>query len=304
MICVDAFSLALVVGALGKIQPISLSNLVNHCQSLTSSVILHLPHLFWPVLVATFLVVLAATVVRTLGSLIQIHRLTANLSVNGRLQRRFENLVGKLGLEDRAVLVENDRTFAFCAGIFSPKIFVSTALSKVCNEPEMEAILRHERHHLESKDTLTMFVAYISRSLFPFFPILSDFIANYKITREIAADQESIRGLKTKKPLVRILAKILTLESFEVVFVPTMTNVEGWERRLGSLVGTNTSPYRYKTRNIIFTLVAAAFLIGTIFSPVEAVELHASNQDVTLVCVSHPSSVGQNYSLPISRITN
>lgn len=304
MIGIDVLGLALVVSVLGKIQPVSLSSLVNHCRSLTSSVILHLPHLFWPALVATLLVVLAASLIRTIGGLIHLRHLTTNLSANSKSSKKFGYIVGKLGLECQAVLVENNQAFAFCAGILSPKIFVSTALCRVCGELELEAILRHERAHLRNQDTLTMFVAHISQSLFPFFPILSDFMASYKAAREIAADNECVRGLKTKRPLVKILTKILTLEAPQVAFAPAMTNLEGWERRLRTLVGANAGPYQYQTKNVIFTLLAAAFLIGTIFSPVEAVELHGSNQDVTLVCVNHPSSVGQNYSLPASRISN
>ena len=94
--------------------------------------------------------------------------------------------------------IQSEKPFAFCFGIRSPKIYVSSALISLFTKDEFETILCHEKHHLESRDALTLLVAHMVESLFPFFPLLSDLIMAYRTEREMLADRAATQGVLTK----------------------------------------------------------------------------------------------------------
>lgn len=302
LVGIDGLLLVLIIGALRKIQPVFLDNLVNHCQKITTSLVFHLPHVFWSLLVMSFLAILAFTLVRIVYGFIRFRQLTRKFSTDLRLQKKLAAQAGKLGLNDKTILVESDQAFAFCAGIFFPRIYLSIKLLTIINGSELAAVLRHERHHLQNHDTLTIFFAYLSQSLFPFFPISSDLSQKFRVEREIEADWVAAAGPGFKKPLVNALRKILMEQLPQVAFAPAIANFDGLETRVKALIFTNYSQSFFKTKNAIFSLVTLLFLLGVFFAPVEAIEFHDNGQDVMLVCVSNSSVSTPTYSIPATRL--
>ena len=94
---------------------------------------------------------------------------------------------------------------AFCFGILKPKIYISSGLVRLMSSQELAVILRHEKYHLEKKDSLVFLMASLIESLFPFFPVISDFISVYRTDREVEADKIAIRSVADKRSLAEIL---------------------------------------------------------------------------------------------------
>ncbi len=68
------------------------------------------------------------------------------------LPPRLARLAGDLGLGRRLDLVDCPTTEAFCYGLFQPRVCLTTGLLNLLSFAEIEAVLRHERHHLRRRD--------------------------------------------------------------------------------------------------------------------------------------------------------
>ena len=216
--------------------------------------------------------------------LLKAQLLKRKLIKKSRTNPSFAALLEKLQLTDRTYFIDSEKQFAFCLGIRKPKIYISTALVSLLNIQEVEAVLRHERYHLENRDTLTMIVASIGESLLPFFPLISDFLHNYRIEREIKADKEAIQGLGDEKPLIAVLKKLLGTPSVAMVSVAAIADQDTLEPRILMLVKKDAHFRKFKIKHI-FISVFSAFIMGAIvLSPVQAVEVHHEGVDVMMIC--------------------
>ncbi|MBI3379950.1 M56 family metallopeptidase [Candidatus Gottesmanbacteria bacterium] len=283
-------SLALFLGlsvftASQRILPLLLEHSVYYCQTFIHSLSLRIPHqigLIIPILLA---VLVSVAAMKFFIIYIQTYRLRKKLIAKSKSQKDFSDLLKKLGLANQAYLVKSDKPFAFCFGIRRPKIYVSTATVSLMNEAELEAILLHEKYHLDNKDTLTMLLASICQSLFPFFPLISDLLRNFRIEREIAADQEAIRKLGDSEVLISVLKKFLTAPSIAIATAPAIADFDTLELRIKALVKHDFYFRKFRMVNIILSIIAVVTLSTLILVPVHAVELHADNQDVMMVCL-------------------
>ncbi len=104
-------------------------------------------------------------------------------------------IISDIGL-DRHVVVTQDRSaYAFCAGLISPRIYLSTGLLAILTQPEIEAVLRHEARHLKRGDPLRLFVADLVRVLLSPFPAISTLIDRIRINVELAADRSALEAV-------------------------------------------------------------------------------------------------------------
>ncbi len=268
-----------------RILPILLEHSVYYCQTFIQSLSLRIPHqigLIIPILLALLILIAA---MKFLIIYIQTYRLRKKLIAKFQSHTGFLILLKKLGLTHQTYLVEDDKPFAFCFGIRSPKIYVSTTTVSLMNERELEAILLHEKYHLENKDTLTMLLASISQSLFPFFPLISDLLRNFRIEREIAADQEAVSKLGDSQALISVLKKFLSTPTIAIASAPAIADADTLESRIKALVKHDFSFRKFRVINIFLSMIAVVTLGTLILVPVHAVELHADNQDVMMVCL-------------------
>jgi Zn-dependent protease with chaperone function len=78
------------------------------------------------------------------------------------------------------VVIEDERSTAFCVGLFRPSVVVSTGLLEHLGEPALRAVVGHELSHLARRDPLRRALARsIARGLF-FVPSLSDRPTSYQ----------------------------------------------------------------------------------------------------------------------------
>jgi Zn-dependent protease with chaperone function len=208
------------------------------------------------------------------------YKLKDSITIN----RDTENLLKRLGLKDKAVLVKADKQFAFCLGVRNPKIYFSTGLLSNLTIKELEAVLRHEQYHLENHDTFTMIVASVANSLFPFFPLVSDLIKKYRIDREIEADKFAVSKIGDQYPLISALKKLLAFPTIEIVAVAAIADHDTLEPRIYSLVNKPYIRRQFRIRHLLITLFSSIVLATVMVIPVHAKELHHEEHDVMMLC--------------------
>lgn len=251
---------------------------INNCQSFINALSIPL------ILFSAFAIVAA---IKLLIIYIKVQLSKKKLIRNCRSNTNFSSLLEKLQLIDKAYLIESEKHFAFCLGIRHPKIYISMSLANLLTPEELEAVLRHERYHLNNRDTLTMLVASVSESLLPFFPIFSDFLRNFRIEREIKADAEAIRGLGDERPIVSVLKKLLATPSVAIVIASAIANHDTLEPRIRALVKKDFHFKKLKASNVLITLCSVFVIAIIALTPVQAVEIHHKGEDVVMICPSN-----------------
>lgn len=135
--------------------------------------------------------VLSATVIaigtRTAASVVrQLHatrRFADRLTVVGRLEGRPD-----------VRLVEDADPMAFCFGLARPRIHLTTGAVELLSEPEREAVLAHEAHHVRCRDPLRLLLMRsLADGLFVL-PALRRLSMRYASLIELAADEAAERS--------------------------------------------------------------------------------------------------------------
>lgn len=268
-----------------KFLPTLLQHTVYYCQTALSSFSMRIPGGIGAFLTGILVLIIGFAVTKILVSYIEVMSFRKKLHDQIQSNNVFNKLVNTLGLRGKALLVGNSKLFAFCHGIRHPKIYISTALFSITTQAELEAVLRHEKYHLEHKDSFILLLAEITRSLFPFFPLLSDLIHNYQIERELAADYEAVRGLGDTEALISVLKKLLTLEPVEqYAFAPALADHETLEVRIRALTKKNVRFIKFSFLNITFSILSIGIFTLLVSAPVQAIEMHDDDSDVMMVC--------------------
>jgi beta-lactamase regulating signal transducer with metallopeptidase domain len=197
----------------------------------------------------------------------------------------FRPLLKKIDLVNKVVTIQSKKPFAFCFGVNSPKIFISTKLISISTRIELKAILLHEKYHLEHRDALTLLVAHTLESLFPFFPILSDLILAFRTERELLADKAAING-STRGNLISVFKKLLRYErtTEEYSFVPAIVDNRTLDVRIRAVTQNKQYRHAFSLKNIFVSLFSLSMIIFFVITPVKALELHQDGQDVMVLC--------------------
>lgn len=114
--------------------------------------------------------------------------------------------VQNLGIAERVDVVAWDRAEAFCYGFLRPRICMTTGLLAALHPAEVEAVLRHERHHLRRRDPLRVLGWTVLRGACPW---LAPQAAHADMRRELAADRAVMRE-QGRAPLASALLKLVT----------------------------------------------------------------------------------------------
>lgn len=273
-----------------KFLPILLQHTVYYCQSALNSFSMRIPGGIGAFLTGMLLLLIGFAVTKLLVSYVKV--ISFRKKLHGRTQPNvaFNQLISTLGLRSKAFLVKNSKPFAFCHGIRHPKIYISTALFEMMNASELAVILRHEKYHLEHKDPFIMLFAEIAKSLFPFFPLLSDLIHNYRIEREIKADHQATHNLGNSKPLVSVLKKLLLCEPIgQYAFAPAFADHETLEMRIRALVNKDCYLMKFNLLNVFISILTVGVFMILVIAPVKAIEMHKEDSDAMMVCLQNDS---------------
>ncbi len=204
-------------------------------------------------------------------------------------------LAKKLHLVNKIRVIQDEQVGAFCFGFTRPKIYISTQMLAITTSDEIEAVLRHEKYHLEHHDTLIMLFAVFTQSLFPFFPLLTDLIAMYRTQREIKADNAAITAMDDGKEHVRsVLSKLLHYDLYPALaIVPSFMDAQTLETRIRTITKKTIFSPCLSIRNVVISILSVAILGGLTIAPVQAIEFHDMGEDAVMACVD-PSGACTN----------
>jgi Zn-dependent protease with chaperone function len=283
------FALFIVAGTILLITLQRLSPLIGHvtyyCQSLLVEANM-IPIPYYLTIVPFLLLAFILTISFIKFFILNIKAQFLKLKLKGDAVREHDinELVQRLGLEKQAILVKSNKPFAFCLGIRTPKIYFSTGLLSTLSVQEVEAVLRHEQYHLENHDTFTMIVASVVNSLFPYFPLIGDFINRYRIEREIEADKFAVHQIGNQIPLISALKKLLAFPTTGSIAIAAIADQDTFESRICSLINKPLIQRRFRIRNLLITLFSSLILTSFIIMPVYAKEIHHEEHDVMMLC--------------------
>lgn len=191
-----------------------------------------------------------------------------------------------ISINKNYVVVDSSKPFAFCFGIINPKIYVSNKLIRILSKKEFKTVIAHENYHLKNHDTIVLSLASILQSLFPYLPIISDLIKNYRIDRELMADQFAVLQSGGNNNLIAVLKKLLNDKSqYSYSSIPAIAELDTLEPRINKLINNYDFVKRFKLKNLIISFISVFILVSLAILPVNAVELHSSADDVAILCV-------------------
>lgn len=93
--------------------------------------------------------------------------------------------------DHRTLLVEDATPYTFTLGFQRPRVWVSTGLVEVLDLAELQAVLRHEWHHLGRRDPLRVFLSRCLARLAFFVPMAPALREAYLVAKEVEADAAS-----------------------------------------------------------------------------------------------------------------
>lgn len=197
-------------------------------------------HHYPPLVVAFLAPIFMALVAACLSSVVRQawwqHHLDAAAAVRqAPLNPILRRLVRSLGLGGR-VRITSDRTiYAFCGGLIRPHIFLSQGLVELLTPDELEAVVRHERHHLTRRDPLRYFVVDLLGRLAPLFPALATWQARVHVHAELAADQAVLNVLPVDV-LAGALVKVMRASTARASR-PVVAAISPDQARVAALIG-------------------------------------------------------------------
>jgi beta-lactamase regulating signal transducer with metallopeptidase domain len=184
------------------------------------------------------------------------------------------------------------KLFAYCVGIKNSQIYVSSGLVAQMNAKELEAILLHEKSHLDNRDPLVLTLLSLTQNLFPYLPILSDLIRNFRIEREIRADKSAVSQQGEMQPLLSAMKKLLLVpDSGKFVFSVGIGELDTLEVRIHTLLKKNPVYKKFHLLNLLVTTLTILVVGFAVLTPVHAIENHADGKDVMMICPNNDSCV-------------
>jgi hypothetical protein len=96
------------------------------------------------------------------------------------------------GQLEGALLFQDQRPRAFCAGLLRPRVYLSTGAVAALDEPALRAVLLHEQHHARCRDPLRLAIGRVmSRALF-FMPGIGELFRRHQSLAELGADERAL----------------------------------------------------------------------------------------------------------------
>jgi hypothetical protein len=107
-----------------------------------------------------------------------------------RLDRRLK--AARPVPRDGALIIQDEVPRAFCAGLFRPRTYVSSAAVALLDDEALRAVLAHERHHAERHDPLRLAAMRVmARALF-FLPPIAELARRQLSLAELSADENAV----------------------------------------------------------------------------------------------------------------
>jgi len=224
--------------------------------------------------IVAVLVLILATFGVSLGLTSLFQQLLATLSLIRTLlsrrvtvSRRVGAIAASVQLAGRIDVVRDVRPFSFCYWFRSPRICLSTGLIKRLDDPELRAVLLHERYHLRQRDPLRLVIArYFAAGLYVV-PVVGELVEYYTVQKEVAADQAAVRAMGGVRELASALFKVLPdADDVDLGLLVPVGSLSVTEARIDQLVDGRAVPLALSRASVLLSggaLAAAAVLAFT-----------------------------------------
>lgn len=186
-----------------------------------------------------------------------------------KIPLRLKSLAKALELKDKIDVVYSSKPISFCYGFLNPRICLSTALIRTVSKNELKAVLLHESYHLKNFDPLKIILSSTISSMLFFLPIFKDLHQHFLLTKEISADQLSIRSGE-KMSLMSVLSKFLTYPSPNLNFVAALAS-ETLETRIIYLREEKRIKFRVSKINLLLSITSIFLLFLAFNTPISAI---------------------------------
>lgn len=137
-----------------------------------------------------------------------------------KLDQHTQQMVSRLRAEGRIVATADTAVYAFCSGLIQPRVYLSQGLLDLLTAEEIEAVLRHELHHVTQRDPLRFFASRVSRRLAVVFPVLAALDDRVRINAELTADRATLAVMPLEAlagALIKVMRVSPTTEYHSIV---------------------------------------------------------------------------------------
>jgi Zn-dependent protease with chaperone function len=219
----------------------------------------------WPAI--GFFAIVGAGTIRALWSVRSQLRATDQLARHVRSSQlepchKLESAAAAAGVEDRVVLVDEERAFSFTFGFLRPRVAVSRGLVDLTSTDELSATLEHERYHVGNLDPLKVVIARAAGPALFYLPVLRDLRRRYVTGRELAADRRAARACGPQ-PLAGALYKVSSGPRWSELGAAAAIGADDLlELRVTQLETGREPPIPQTSRAALAASVAALGLLG------------------------------------------
>ena len=220
----------------------------------------------------SFLLPLGLGVVMAMAEAIRLlvsthRRMTLLLQARRPLTNRLRRLLRRSNWAGLTILVDASRPLVFTQGLLKPKVCLSTGLMRMLSDGELEAVLRHEAHHVSSRDPLKiLIVRCLARALF-LLPAARDICEAYCVAKEIAADEYVSRTMGDAVPLARAIRKLLAVPPVPMPGIAFMSSIGAMEARLLALLDASRPLPLFRLNRLGLSLLGLLILLAVAFAP-------------------------------------
>ncbi len=194
---------------------------------------------------------------------LHLNMLTRNLKTLLITDPKLDKIIRNLGLTHRVSLLDSTDYLCFCACLTFPHIYVSRAVVETLNDTELEALLLHEKYHLQNHDPLRIMLGRLTVSSFVVMPVLKDLFERFLVRKEIAADQFAIRYQGNQRGIAGALRKLLQEQTGSDAAGFGVSGTEALKERLNYLLGRQ-DPETLPLAHIPLSLIAPLLLTFSI----------------------------------------
>jgi len=204
----------------------------------------------------------AAGFVRTLWTYRRERRLLAGLPLSPSTDATLTRIADNVGVTVQVTPAR--RPAAFCFGLLSPRVVVTSGLLERLSADEKAAVLWHEAEHVRTREPLKCLLARLAANTFFWIPLLRDLLDRFLLIKEIAADQRAVARTNTSA-----LAGAL----YEVSSAPTRAAVGAGDfasARIDRLFRPTTAlPPLFQLRRVVASAVGVTALVLTLIFPAQ-----------------------------------
>jgi Zn-dependent protease with chaperone function len=215
-----------------------------------------------------------------LGACVWFLSLTRSVRALVRTQRCVRRCASRLALTSQPVwLWEGPQSFIGLAGVFRPRMLISRSIIEALNTDQLDAALRHEQAHHDSRDNLKRLLLALAPDPLPGIRLFRAVDSAWSRLAELAADDAAVAGdLRCSVTLAEALVRVARLSAVPqpsiVVssFLPARDDIAMRVNRL--LSARVTTPLPSDGSGYTLAAILVLLLLGALNGPASLIAMH------------------------------